>query len=105
MNHRDFYLCHFLLDERFATSNIFTDNMPVYLIDLHRATIRHKTPKRWQIKDLGSLYFSASRVPLTKRDKLRFMQNYSGLPLRTLLNEQADLWRGVEQRAQKLLAE
>ena len=105
MNHRDFYLCHFLLDERFAESNIFTDNMPVYLIDLHRATIRHKTPKRWQIKDLGSLYFSASRVPLTKRDKLRFMQIYSGLPLRTLLNEQADLWRDVAQRAQKLLAE
>jgi len=54
---------------------------------------------------LGSLYFSASRVPLTKRDKLRFMQIYSGLPLRTLLKEQADLWHEVERRAQKLLAE
>ncbi|THK41046.1 lipopolysaccharide core heptose(I) kinase RfaP [Methylophaga sp. SB9B] len=105
INHRDFYLCHFLLDERFAEHNTFDDNTPVYLIDLHRATIRHKTPKRWQIKDLGSLYFSASRVPLTKRDKLRFMQIYSGLPLRTMLREQADLWREVEYRAQKLLAE
>jgi heptose I phosphotransferase len=33
------------------------------------------------------------------------MQIYSGLPLRIMLKEQAGLWREVESRAQKLLAE
>ncbi len=105
MNHRDFYLCHFLLDEGFAEHNTFDDSTPLYLIDLHRATIRRQTPRRWQVKDLGSLYFSAARVPLTRRDKYRFMQIYSGLPLREVLSRQADLWREVEARAKKLLAE
>lgn len=105
MNHRDYYLCHFLLDESFAQTNEFTLDTPVYLIDLHRAQLRKKTPDRWIIKDLGSLYFSASRVPLTRRDKLRFMKIYSGLPLRQLLNTQQRFWQQVQQRADALLAE
>lgn len=105
MNHRDFYLCHFLLDESFARHNTFTLDMPLYLIDLHRAQLRKRTPERWIIKDLGSLFFSASRVPMTRRDKLRFMKVYSGMPLRKLLSRQQDFWQQVQQRADALLAE
>lgn len=105
MNHRDYYLCHFLLDESFARHNTFTPDMPLYLIDLHRANLRKRTPKRWVIKDMGSLFFSASRVPLTRRDKLRFMKIYSGMPLRKLLSTQQDFWQQVQQRADALLAE
>ncbi|MCX4190753.1 lipopolysaccharide core heptose(I) kinase RfaP [Methylophaga sp. OBS3] len=105
INHRDFYLCHFLLDESFASHNTYTEDMPIYLIDLHRAQIRKKIPERWLVKDLGSLFFSASRVPLTSRDLLRFMKQYSGLPLRELLQTQSDFWKHVQQRAETLLAE
>lgn len=105
MNHRDYYLCHFLLDKRFAHTNEFSADMPLYLIDLHRAQLRKRTPQRWIIKDLGSLYFSASRVPLTRRDKLRFMKIYSGMPLRQLLQTQQRFWLQVQQRADALLAE
>lgn len=105
MNHRDFYLCHFLLDEGFAQSNIYRADMPIYLIDLHRAQMRKKVPLRWQVKDLGSLYFSAYDVPMTQRDVLRFIRSYSGLPLRTALSKYADLWQKVQYRADKLYRE
>lgn len=105
MNHRDYYLCHFLLDEHFAQHNTFTADTPLHVIDLHRALQHANLPQRWRVKDLGSLLFSASRVPLTQRDKYRFMCRYSGLPLKQVLTEQTALWQQVEQRAQRLLAE
>ncbi len=105
MNHRDFYLCHLLLDKSFAETNIYQLTMPIYLIDLHRAQIRQKVPSRWQIKDLGSLYFSAYAVPLTQRDLFRFIKTYTQLPLREALTQQADLWQQVKQRADTLYAE
>lgn len=102
MNHRDFYLCHFLLDESFADSNIITDDTRLFLIDLHRAQIRRKVPQRWLVKDIGSLLFSAFDVPLTQRDLFRFMSAYSGLSLRETLNKQQHFWTKVQVRARKL---
>jgi heptose I phosphotransferase len=97
MNHRDFYLCHFLLDnnwDRSSPPNLF-------LIDLHRAQIRGKTPRRWRVKDLGALYFSAADIGLSRRDVLRFVRSYSGLPLRQALADQ-QFWSRVCGRAVKL---
>lgn len=105
MNHRDFYLCHFLLDDAFAKHNTIDEDTAIHLIDLHRAQIRIKTPLRWVIKDLGSLYFSAVRVPLTKRDLLRFMIIYSGKNMRECVGKYHDFWQKVGKRANKLLAE
>ncbi len=102
MNHRDFYLCHFLLDHSFETTNTITDDTRLFLIDLHRAQIRRKVPERWLVKDIGSLYFSALDVALTQRDLFRFMKAYSGLSLRKLLTEQSGLWVKIQQRAYKL---
>ena len=85
INHRDFYLCHFLMDEPLAL-----DQAPVlHLIDLHRAQIRQNVPRRWLVKDLGGLLFSAFEKGLTSRDLLRFMRLYSDRPLREVLAKDA----------------
>ena len=93
VNHRDFYLCHLLC----------ADHNELRLIDLHRAQTRLRTPRRWRVKDLGALYFSALDVPLTARDRLRFVRDYhAGHLPRTAAQWQ--LWRDVEARAQQLYA-
>jgi heptose I phosphotransferase len=97
MNHRDFYLCHFLMDDNWDQCS----PPPLHLIDLHRAQIRRRTPRRWQIKDLGALYFSAADIGLSRRDVLRFVRCYTGLPLRQALADQ-QLWTQVCRRAIKL---
>lgn len=102
MNHRDYYLCHFLVAKSFADSNTISDDTRLFLIDLHRAQIRKKVPVRWLVKDLSGLLFSAAKVSLTKRDLLRFMMVYSGLPLRELLKQQQEFWIKVAKRAVKM---
>lgn len=98
INHRDFYLCHFHLD-----TDTLTARAPrVYLIDLHRAQVRRRTPLRWRIKDLAGLYFSAMDCGLTRRDLLRFLRHYSGAGLRHALVEEAAMWRRVSDKARRL---
>jgi len=99
VNHRDFYICHFLLD---LTSNPSSSRFNLYLIDLHRVQIRKHTPRRWVIKDLSGLFFSSMDIGLTKRDLFRFMKAYSGKPLRSVLKEDLYFWRQVLDRAVKL---
>ena len=48
INHRDFYICHFHLDEL----SLQEQETRCYLIDLHRAQIRERTPRRWRIRTL-----------------------------------------------------
>lgn len=98
INHRDFYLCHFHLDEK----SLQEQRPRCYLIDLHRAQIRAHTPRRWRVKDLAGLYFSAMDCGLSQRDLLRFIRHYSAGGLRAALGEDQRLWRQVEQRALKL---
>ena len=95
--HRDFYICHFLLGGDQAVKG-----KRLTLIDLHRALLKKNLGRRWIIKDIGSLYFSALDLGLTKRDLLRFMRCYSGLSLKAALEEKAEFWRAVSQRAMKL---
>jgi lipopolysaccharide core heptose(I) kinase len=98
INHRDFYICHFHLDE----STLERWDPRCCLIDLHRAQIRRHTPRRWLVKDLAGLYFSAMDCGLCRRDLLRFMARYTPGGLRSALGADASLWRQVEQRALKL---
>ncbi len=106
VNHRDYYICHFLLAIPHGVEHIDPDNFVLSLIDLHRTQIRAKTPLRWIRKDLAGLYFSALEAPcgLTRRDVFRFIKVYTGLPLRQALAQHHGLWRGMEQKAAKLLA-
>lgn len=98
MNHRDFYLCHFLLElsQPLATP---TQATPLHLIDLHRARLWRKLPERWRIKDLSGLYFSSLNIGLTKRDLLRFVIAYSNCSLRKV---NVEFWNKVVTRAIKL---
>src|SRR5690606_12320770 len=84
VNHRDFYICHFLLH---TDKPVSADNFRLSLIDLHRAQTRAATPRRWRNKDLAGLYFSALDIGLTQRDRLRSLQGYFQKPLRDILRE------------------
>ncbi|SBT10125.1 kinase that phosphorylates core heptose of lipopolysaccharide [Candidatus Accumulibacter aalborgensis] len=99
VNHRDFYLCHFLLH---LDPPPTPDRLRVSLIDLHRAQVRAKTPRRWRDKDLASLYFSALDIGLTSRDWLRFLAAYFALPLRLVLRQEAALLAHLASEARRL---
>ena len=99
LNHRDFYLCHFLLDTEPAPT---AQRLRVSLIDLHRMQIRSRTPERWRNKDLAALYFSALDIGLTKRDKLRFLRTYFHAPLRGILTPESSRLSYLEREAQRL---
>ncbi len=103
INHRDLYLCHFWLD--------ISGGEPVrqppqtlrfFLVDLHRAQIRHRVPRRWLIKDLASLYFSSLDAGLGARDVLRFLRHYFPGSLRYTLGRERRLLARVERRARAL---
>ena len=103
-NHRDFYLCHFLLDAYFDENDQVMQKSKLYLIDLHRLQIRRKTPERWAVKDISGLYYSSKDIGLTKRDLLRFIQLYRGKPLREILDTEANFWKKVKRKGEKLYA-
>ena len=98
VNHRDYYICHYLLDKK----TIEDDSPTIYLIDLHRAQVRKTTPSRWKIKDVGGLFFSSFNIGLTRRDVFRFMKIYSGKSLRATLKEDKVFWQGTLARAKRL---
>jgi heptose I phosphotransferase len=101
LNHRDYYLCHFLLD--IAGQGYDYKKLPpkLFLIDLHRAQQRSRIPFRWRVKDIGGLYFSAMDIGLTRRDLFRFMRTYTGKSLRQTLREDRQFWKAVRHRATK----
>ncbi|WP_339648953.1 lipopolysaccharide core heptose(I) kinase RfaP [Halopseudomonas pelagia] len=101
VNHRDCYICHFLLHTDQQPS---AEQFRLSLIDLHRAQIRPAVPRRWRDKDLAGLYFSALAIGLTRRDKLRFLRTYFARPLREVLASEARLLTMLEQKAAKLQA-
>lgn len=95
INHRDYYICHFLLEKN---SLVDLAKPQCYLIDLHRAQLRDKTPMRWSVKDIAGLYFSSMDIGLTKRDCLRFMSVYCGTNIRGLL-QYKEFWQQVDRKA------
>jgi len=100
INHRDFYLCHFLLDVSGDLSReALSEALHLSLIDLHRVQIRKRTPMRWVVKDIGGLYFSSMRIGLTRRDLYRFMQVYRDTTLRVALREDGKFWSRCHLRA------
>ncbi len=102
LNHRDCYICHFLLDISSGRNRVDPENLRLYVIDLHRAQIRPRTPRRWIIKDLGGLYFSAMDAGLTRTDRLRFVRTYEQDSLRTALRDRGRFWKKVENNAVSL---
>jgi heptose I phosphotransferase len=98
--HRDYYLCHFLLHDVAAFEKGAAPKLS--LIDLHRALIDEHLPRRWVIKDVAGLYFSALHVGLNRHDFLHFVKCYSGKSLREALSEDAEFWNAVQHKALQL---
>lgn len=73
IHHQDLYLCHFLVPRN-------SDGLDIRLIDLGRVQMRRRLARRWIIKDLGQLCYSARQ--LTRSDHLRFMRAYLGRSVR-----------------------
>ena len=95
--HRDYYLCHFLYHQQ-------QPNPPrLSLIDLHRAMVTKSLAKRWIVKDIAGLYYSAMDIGLTRKDLLRFIRAYSGQNCRLSLSRDREFWQQVEKRAQQML--
>ena len=103
-NHRDFYLCHFLLDAHFDAEQQVSPESKLFLIDLHRIQMRRKTPERWAVKDISGLYYSSKDIGLTQRDLLRFMKLYRGKPLREILQTERRFWNKVKSKGDRLYA-
>jgi heptose I phosphotransferase len=95
MNHRDLYICHFLLEADVSDC----EQIKLFVVDLHRAQIRKQVPRRWLVKDVGSLLFSAMDIGLTSRDIMRFLKHYFNQPLAELLVEHRAFLSDCEQRA------
>ncbi len=99
INHRDFYICHLLLD----VNSLQSHQTPVLsVIDLHRAQIRKRVPERWIIKDLAGLYFSSKEIGLTERDLLRFMKEYRNKSLKLILRQEKHFWQRIKKRGNQL---
>lgn len=99
MNHRDFYICHFCLDQpRWQQHN----EIYLYLIDLHRVGIRARIQPVARMKDIAALYFSAMNIGLTRRDILRFLRAYRAQPLRQTLQQERAFLEQITARAQRL---
>jgi len=78
LHHQDFYLNHLLCCGD-------PSGLDIRVIDLGRVRKRPRLSKRWIIKDLAQLDFSARRLSCS--DRLRFLRLYLGRPFQT-----ADRW-------------
>ncbi|MBX3708522.1 MAG: lipopolysaccharide core heptose(I) kinase RfaP [Gammaproteobacteria bacterium] len=105
VNHRDLYICHFLLDISNGLVCSSGRSLTLYLIDLHRAQIRRLTPERWIIKDLSGLYFSSKDIGLTQRDLYRFIKTYTTKSLRDVLGSEKIFWYKVRMRGERLYSD
>jgi heptose I phosphotransferase len=72
-NHRDFYCCHFLVKE------VRPGEFDIRLIDLQRMERRQWFRRRWIVKDLAQLAYSAPDSVLRCREKLLFLRHYLGV--------------------------
>ena len=88
VNHRDFYICHFLLH-----LPVDTAAPKLSLIDLHRAQVRKQVPRRWRDKDLaayrrstvGLVFQQFNLLPrLTALENVALPLVYAGISKKTI---------------------
>lgn len=99
VNHRDCYICHFLLHTPFISGET---PLKISVIDLHRAQIRAQVPRRWRDKDLIGLYFSSLSIGLTQRDIYRFLKTYFSISLRDIIQQEQPLFTQAVAKAVKI---
>ncbi len=69
MHHQDFYLTHLMVPDGVHTA-------PIHVLDLGRARFQPRLARRWIVKDLAQLNYSADGVSASER--LRFLTRYLG---------------------------
>lgn len=100
VNHRDCYICHFLLHLPYQPTDT---QFKLSVIDLHRAQVRSQVPLRWRNKDLIGLYFSSLNIGLTHHDLLWFLKIYfDRQSLRTTLQQEQPLLQEARIKAEKI---
>lgn len=72
IHHRDFYICHIC----FQQADLHAEQIPLIVIDLHRATAHSHLSVKAMIKDIAALYSSVMHVGLSKSDLMRFCSIY-----------------------------
>lgn len=72
-NHRDLYCCHFFVRETIP------GNFEIRLIDLQRVQHRNRLRRRWLVKDLAQLAYSAPRARIKCTQKMAFIREYLGV--------------------------
>ena len=104
VNHRDYYLCHLFVDTR----RLAQGEVALAVIDLHRAGVRRRVPRRWLLRDLAALLYSANAAllengaGLSRTDLFRFVRDYAGAGSAAVIRSDKRLWRAVERRAVRL---
>ena len=105
VNHRDYYLCHLFVDTR----RLARGEVALAVIDLHRAGIRRRVPRRWLLRDLAALLYSAhaalpgsSGLRLSHADLFRFVRDYADAEPAAVIRRDRRFWRAVERRAVRL---
>ncbi|ALO44998.1 lipopolysaccharide core heptose(I) kinase RfaP [Pseudohongiella spirulinae] len=101
--HRDFYLCHFLLRTNAEKKVDYQTSPELSVIDLHRVLIRRRLARRWIIKDLSGLYYSAMDCGLTQTDLACFMKYYTGQSWREAWARYHREWLKVQAKARRIL--
>ena len=86
--HRDLYLCHLFIHEN-----------DLALIDLARAFQPRLRKRRWAVKDLAALNYSAPRGCVNRRARLRFLRAYLGKDFPRLA---PDWIRRIEAKTQRI---
>ena len=96
VHHRDCYLAHI-----FADTAQWAEGRPALaIIDLHRAWVRGRLPRRWRRRDLAALLVSAAPLRLTGGELLRFAAAYVGGA--ATWRRDRGFWRGALRRAERL---
>lgn len=72
-NHRDLYAGHFFVHEPTA------GEFEIRLIDLQRMQHRRRFRRRWLVKDLAQLAWSAPAKHITCRHRMAFIRDYLGV--------------------------
>jgi heptose I phosphotransferase len=72
-NHRDLYCCHFFIREPSP------GEFQVHLIDLQRVEHRRRFRRRWVVKDLAQLAYSAPTDRVSCTQRMAFIKHYLGV--------------------------
>ncbi len=106
LNHRDCYLMHFYIKQQelnnLNNGLLNNNDLQLIILDLHRAQIRSRVPRRWRLKDLIGLYFSSKEITLTTRDYYRFIKAYRQMSLRQILIMEKHFWQQIRRKGEVL---